>query len=149
MNSMMPVLVVLVTSACLQDADARTPPTGQAVAPESAAAAPADGLCVEAHQQVLAEVASVVLQHGRGCVADTDCVLVETSVPCQVGCPLAVLTAERARCSTALAEYSSEKCPAVPTTCGIAPTCPPYAGVACVAGSCRPRLEGAASPDAG
>jgi hypothetical protein len=136
--------VVLAVSAfaCGTPSFAPAMPGGGAQLPD--ASSPSADNCIQARIAASAAVSNIVAQHAVGCDADGDCVLVATTLSCLENCESAILAARRADFRQELEDYQTAACPALPSNCGIAPSCAPLVGARCVNGICRPHV--AATP---
>jgi hypothetical protein len=112
-------------------------PTRSAQATVSVKANYADA-CMQARRAVLDDISNLLAQNASGCSADVDCIVVETSLPCQESCASGILTADRSIFKQALDQYASRICPTLPVNCGIAPECAPLIGASCINRICRP-----------
>jgi len=94
--------------------------------------------CMQARRAVLDDVSNLLSQNASGCSVDVDCIVVETSLPCQESCTSGILTAHRSIFKQELDQYASRVCPTLPVNCGIAPECAPVIGASCMNRICRP-----------
>jgi hypothetical protein len=112
-------------------------PTRSAQATVSVKATYADA-CMQARRAVFDDISNLLTQNASGCSVDVDCIVVETSLPCQEGCASEILTAHQSLFKQEIDQYASRICPTLPVNCGIAPECAPLIGARCMNGICRP-----------
>lgn len=82
-------------------------------------------------------VFAIVAEHGSGCLSDSVCTLVSTTLPCLPGCETAVVAAEIGSFQVELEADGAPICAALTETCASAPACPAVVA-RCVNGACRP-----------
>jgi hypothetical protein len=104
--------------------------------------------CYQARLTMMQGVSNLAAQRRRGCHVDSDCILVETSLSCQEGCPLAILASARADYLKALASTDSEVCTSSSQTCRVGSLCAPIDGASCFQEQCVVKLRGVRMPDA-
>lgn len=92
--------------------------------------------CMEARVAGLIGISRIVTLHAQGCVADADCLVVDTGVRCLESCPGAIVASDRDAYLGDLDQYGGKVCAALPPGCGFAPSCAP-AEPRCVSGTCR------------
>jgi hypothetical protein len=63
--------------------------------------------CYESKSATARHVSNLAVQRRSGCRVDSDCVLVDTSLTCQDGCPAAILTSARDEYHAAVSEAES------------------------------------------
>lgn len=125
----------LISSDCTVEMEGdRTVTVNFDLAPPST---PADA-CMQARRAILQDVSNLVTRYASVCSVDVECIVVETSLPCQELCSTGILTEHRSTFKQDLAQYASRICPALPVNCGIAPECAPLVGARCMNGICRP-----------
>ena len=92
--------------------------------------------CTQARATALIGISRIVTLHAQGCVADADCLVVDTGVRCLESCPGAIVASDRDAYLGDLDQYVGKVCAALPAGCGFAPSCAP-AEARCVSGTCR------------
>ena len=92
--------------------------------------------CVQARAAALIGISRIVTLHSQGCVADSDCVAIDTELRCLESCPAAIVATDRDAFLGDLDQYGGKVCAALPAGCGFAPSCAP-ADARCVSGTCR------------
>jgi hypothetical protein len=95
---------------------------------------------MQARIDALTGVSAIVAQHATSCSVDGDCIVVDTSLPCQDSCASTVLTARAVAFRSELDQYATSVCPTLPLTCGFGPSCAQVTEARCLAGTCRPVL---------
>ena len=93
--------------------------------------------CERARATVEEILFSILAEHGSGCLTDSACALVSTSLPCLEGCETAVVAAETGSFQDELEHDGAAICAALVETCGSGPGCPPVVA-RCVNAGCRP-----------
>src|SRR5262249_30661186 len=132
-------LAILAVSACSQDGQPMPSEERNSTSKELQSA------CMQAREQLINDVFNIVTQHQLACFRDSDCVLVDTTIPCQQNCPLAVHVSKRTLFQASLGSYAGRACAATPRNCGISPLCAPSTTAQCVAGKCAPRFASSRS----
>ena len=127
-------LFVIWISAC---GGAATAPAAFEPPPDAGATPLPPMTCERARVTVDQAVFSIVAEHGSGCLTDSACTLVSTSLPCLQGCENAVVAAETGSFQDELQHDGVAICTSLVETCSAAPSCPPVAA-RCVNGACRP-----------
>jgi hypothetical protein len=92
--------------------------------------------CMQARASALIGISKIITLHSQGCLADTDCLVVDTGVRCLESCPGAIVASDRDAYLGDLDRYGGKVCAAMPAGCGFAPSCGP-AEARCVNGTCR------------
>ena len=111
---------------------------GAAAEPGSTTAFVSSNSCVQAHEQILADVAAIAAAHAQGCQTDADCALADVSISCQENCEAGVRVDQKDALRSSLTDYAVRTCPGAPTECSVSSACAAHSGAACVAGTCRP-----------
>jgi hypothetical protein len=96
---------------------------------------------VQVRIDALSGLSDVVARHANACNVDRDCVIVDTSLPCQDDCGSGILAANVAAFEAELNQYATSVCPTLPMNCGFAPSCARIARAGCVNGTCRPVFQ--------
>ena len=94
--------------------------------------------CADVRQGVQNEISSILMEHGSGCLADSDCILVSTRLPCLDRCDEAVVAGDAAPFLDELDSYGAGVCAFVPAACASGPACAELAA-RCVGGGCHAR----------
>lgn len=135
MSSFRVSAVLLALSGLLACGTSSSPAdVGSQTAAENMGVAPAG--CMQARVSALIGMSKIVTLHAQGCVADADCLVVDTGVRCLEGCPGAIVASDRDAYLTDLDRYGGKVCATLPAGCGFAPSCAP-AEARCVSGTCR------------
>jgi hypothetical protein len=71
--------------------------------------------------------------------------LVDSSISCQPGCNMSVLSSDAVRVREALAAYDAKVCKSAPQSCGIRGQCAEIRGSKCVEGTCFQDISGLAN----
>jgi hypothetical protein len=90
----------------------------------------------------LTGVSHIVARHATICSVDADCLLVDTSLPCQDNCAGAILVGHAGAFRSELDRYAAGICPTLPATCGFGPSCAAPIQARCANGACRPAFAG-------
>jgi len=98
--------------------------------------------CIQGKQLIISQVIDLIRAHQDGCRQDRDCILVETRIPCQDGCRMAVLRSRRQAFRRALNAYAESVCPTTSTECGIEGRCPEVSRATCMRSTCQPDIPG-------
>jgi hypothetical protein len=135
MSSFRASAVLLALSGLLACGTASSPPDvgSQTAAESTEVAAPG---CMQARAPALINISRIVTLHAQGCIADIDCLVVDTGVRCLEGCPGAIVASDRDAYLGDLDRYGDRVCAALPAGCGFTPSCAP-AEARCVSGTCR------------
>jgi hypothetical protein len=102
--------------------------------------------CIQEKHQLLENVSKLLARHQPGCRSDADCVLVDTGIPCQSNCQMAVFAPSAQGFTRSLQEFGEAACANASKRCGIEGQCPPITGARCVNSMCRPVIEGLGAP---
>jgi len=136
------VLLVLLLAASCHSPSNRAVPTTQSKAVGRATLLSEAIACNQSRVEMMGNVAKLAADRSQGCRADSDCVLVETSLSCQEGCPLAILASARESYRTALAAMDTASCKSANVKCRGGSTCAPAQGASCRQGRCVVNLKG-------
>jgi len=109
---------------------------------EQSRAGPAADHCVEARIDALSVVAEIVSHHAMPCSVDGDCMILNTSLPCQENCQGAVVAAQATAFAKELDDYATSICATLPMECGLGPSCAQVTGARCMDGTCLAAVAG-------